>query len=101
MAQANPIGELAIKVAKDPALRTRIMANPEAALSSEAAAVTVPDTLIYRIVVGSLGLAVLISLVGSIILASQKLDTPAVLTALGSAAVGALAGLLAPSPARS
>ncbi len=59
------------------------------------------DVWIYRIVVAALGLAVLVSLVGAIILAVWENDseTPQVLTAIGSAAVGALAGLLAPSPA--
>jgi uncharacterized integral membrane protein len=40
----------------------------------------------------------LASLIGAIILAGQDKDTPEILVALGSAAVGGLAGLLAPSP---
>jgi len=100
MTQANPVGDLAIKVANDPNLLDQMKDNPVATLNREAVSVTLPDTLIYRIVVGSLGLAVLIALVGAIVLASQGLEIPDVLTALGSAAVGALAGLLAPSPVR-
>ena len=56
------------------------------------------DPVIYRIVVTVLGLAVLAALSGAIVLSLQKLAIPETLTALGSAAVGALAGLLAPSP---
>ena len=93
--------DLATQVASDPALAGRIAANP----AEELAALSAPPPLqsdhwIYRIVVLSLGLAVLITLGGAIYLADQDgSDTPQILTAIGSAAVGALAGLLAPSPA--
>jgi len=56
------------------------------------------DVWIYRIVVTTLGLAVLGALGGAIWLAIREKDIPEVLVALGSAAVGALAGLIAPPP---
>jgi hypothetical protein len=59
------------------------------------------DCWVYRIVVGSLGGVVLAAVLGSVVLALVSSGTkpvPEILTALGSAAVGALAGLLAPSP---
>lgn len=59
------------------------------------------DKIIYRIVVGALSLTVLIVVIGVIILkfsTSGTFAVPDILTALGSAAIGALAGLLAPSP---
>ena len=56
------------------------------------------DVWIFRLVVLSLGLCMLASLVGAIVLAGRGTDTPEILVALGSAAVGGLAGLLAPSP---
>jgi len=56
------------------------------------------DVWIYRIVVLTLGLSVLASLIGGILLATQDRQPPELLVALGSAAVGGLAGLLAPSP---
>ncbi|HEU0293449.1 MAG TPA: hypothetical protein VFR47_11975 [Anaerolineales bacterium] len=56
------------------------------------------DVWVYRIVVLALGLSVLASLIGAIVLAGQDRSTPELLIALGSAAVGGLAGLLAPSP---
>ena len=56
------------------------------------------DVWVFRLVVVSLGLCMLASLVGAIILAANSTDTPEILVALGSAAVGGLAGLLAPSP---
>lgn len=56
------------------------------------------DIWVYRIVVITLGLSVLASLVGGILLATQDRQPPELLVALGSAAVGGLAGLLAPSP---
>jgi hypothetical protein len=56
------------------------------------------DRWIYRIVVITLGLAVLGALGGAIALTAYTKEIPEVLVALGSAAVGALAGLLAPPP---
>jgi hypothetical protein len=58
------------------------------------------DQVIYRLVVIWLGLVMLTSMGGSLALAwvngADKI--PDIFVALGSAAVGALAGLLAPSP---
>lgn len=65
------------------------------------------DVVIYRIVVASLGLAVLFCLFFSFFITLQntdpntKIDMPEIFLAIGSAAVGALAGLLAPSPRKS
>lgn len=56
------------------------------------------DVWVFRLVVVSLGLCMLASLIGAIVLAVKGMDTPEILVALGSAAVGGLAGLLAPSP---
>ena len=61
------------------------------------------DAWIYRIVVLALGATVLAIIIGVILLmASGKITddkaVPTILTAIGSAAIGALAGLLAPSP---
>jgi len=57
------------------------------------------DILLYRIAIIVLGLLALIAAVGSLILVFDSKTTPEVLVALGSAAVGALVGLFAPSPA--
>ena len=59
---------------------------------------TQKDFWLLRMVVISLGLCALSSLVGAIVLAAKGLNTPELLVALGSAAIGGLAGLLAPSP---
>ena len=56
------------------------------------------DLWLYRIVVLVLGLTVVACINGAILLASSGQSTPEVLFALGSAAIGGLAGLLAPSP---
>lgn len=70
---------------------------------SEAATPLDTDVWIYRIVVFSLGLTVVATIMGILILiGSGRIDNdqkvPTILTAIGSAAIGALAGLLAPSP---
>ena len=54
---------------------------------------------IFRLVVAFLGLTVLLTVLGGFYLSIKTAATiPEGLIALGSAAVGALAGLLAPSP---
>lgn len=61
------------------------------------------DPWLFRGVVYSLGLVVLLIVTGIMILmiihgGLDESKVPTLLTALGSAAIGALAGLLAPSP---
>ena len=56
------------------------------------------DVWIYRICVLVLGTVVLLSMAGSIILTVEGQTVPDMVTVLGSAAVGSLAGLLVPSP---
>lgn len=59
------------------------------------------DQFLFRVVVIVLGATLLITLVGVLALAMLNVSIPAEIIALGSAALGALAGLLAPSPVRS
>jgi hypothetical protein len=93
--------ELAVRVAQDPALKAQMQQDPVGTIADIAAPLQ-SDVWIYRIVVGALGLTLLVALIGAIALAikGEGDKIPDVLTALGSAAGGALAGLLAPSPAR-
>ena len=58
------------------------------------------DVWIYRITTVVLGMVVLASLIGAIVLALEERTTPEMIVALGSAAIGSLAGLLVPSPLR-
>lgn len=69
----------------------------EAVEKVEAASWTT-DKWLYRIAVGVLGSLTLIAAVGAIVLVALGKETPEVLVSLGSAAVGALVGLFAPSP---
>lgn len=55
------------------------------------------DNQFYRIVALFLGATVVLCVIGAIYLAYAEKDIPDALVALGSAAVGALAGLFAPS----
>ena len=94
--KVQSVKELASWVAQDPQLAEEIRQDPAGTLTRIAE--PIPSTAVYRIVVTALGLAVLIALIGSIVLVLKDKTNLEVLTALGSAAVGALAGLLAPSP---
>jgi hypothetical protein len=94
------VNQLRVRVARDPQLRDALQADPETTLAGLDIE-PVPDTWVYRIVVMSLGLVVLMCTAGAIYLSAQPQprEVPDLLIALGSAAIGALAGLLAPSPA--
>jgi hypothetical protein len=100
--EARPIKtvqELWARAEEDPWLEKNLREEPIKTL----AAVFHPlesDTWIYRAVVVFLGSALVIASVGAVFLAAKSIEAPEVLIALGSAAVGALAGLLAPSPVR-
>lgn len=107
-AQTRSAEELVKRALIEPGLLEKIKADPVRALQTLASEVVrdLPsnpplqtDVWIYRVVVGALGMAVLAALLGAIVLALKSQgETPDILTAIGSAAVGALAGLLAPSP---
>jgi len=58
------------------------------------------DVWIYRIVVAALSLTLVFCVLGAIVLQVNEKKTPELLTGLGTGALGALAGLLAPSPSR-
>lgn len=88
----------------DDETKAALQAAPEATLKRAAveAKRQLPrdgDIVVYRMVVGFLGSTVLLVALGTIALTWNNVtNLPDVLTALGSAAVGALAGLLAPTP---
>jgi hypothetical protein len=62
----------------------------------EAGLPDIPPSPVYRMVVGALGLIGVIAIIGAIVLVALGKNAPDVLVALGSASVGALAGLLMP-----
>jgi hypothetical protein len=56
------------------------------------------DRLLHMVVVVYLGLVLLMVVGGAIFLSYFKLQTPEILATVGAASIGAIAGLLAPSP---
>lgn len=58
------------------------------------------DAFLYRMVVATLAAVMLTAMLGAIGLSGLNIETPAVVVALGSAASGALTGLLVPAPSR-
>jgi hypothetical protein len=91
--------KLVLNIQNDPTVPASIKQQAQEALASGPA--YIGDRWIYRIVVSVLGAAVLITICAGFALAflgSQNYKMPPELVALGSAAVGALAGLLAPAP---
>ncbi len=96
------VQDLVAAVEGDPALKSQLAADPVATLKDiqEPFPGIPTDTGLYKILLVTLGLAVLIALVGPLVLAGLgKEDAiPQAVIAIGSTAVGALAGILAPSP---
>jgi hypothetical protein len=99
------IGELKEELERNDSLQAEFKTNPLEAIGKFE--ITEPiyfsDIWVYRIVVGVLGLVILSIIVGVILIMIQKptdIDklVPTMLTATCSAAIGALTGLLAPSP---
>jgi hypothetical protein len=100
--QIRSASDVVSRIAQDPQFEADVKANPSEAIAKVAMPLPLQnDNWIYRIVVISLGLVVLVTIIGQIILGirTDKYLTEGII-ALASAAVGALAGLLAPSPTR-
>lgn len=105
MAKAfNSFGEFKNELMKNHDLQEQFRKDPKAAVSQYTQKSPLEsDEWIYRIIVLALGGAILFIILGVIILISIGKITndngvPTILTAIGSAAIGALAGLLAPPP---
>ena len=99
--QIQSATDIVAKIAQDPQFEAAVRENPADAIARVAAPMPLQnDNWIYRIVVGSLGSVILITIIGGLYLAYVGKNLPEGIIALSSAAVGALAGLLAPSPTR-
>jgi uncharacterized membrane protein YbhN (UPF0104 family) len=97
--KVDSVRELVTMIEKDKSLEEEIRKDPAKAIAKIAESPLKTDKWIYRIVVLALGLTVLLAVSGGIYLVvKQVTTTPEILIAIGSAAVGALAGLLAPAP---
>jgi hypothetical protein len=110
-AQARSVDELIKRILVEPGALDRIKADParelqrlavEAIRDTPPSAPLESDVWVYRIVVGTIGAVALLSVAGAVLLANRvgADKVPDVLTAIGSAAIGALAGLLTPIPFR-
>jgi hypothetical protein len=101
MKEIKSNGELLEHIHATPDFENGLRTNPAAAITNEIKIVPLPlqsDKAIHRLVVISLGLVVVIAVVGGVVLAFRKNPIPEILVNMGSAAIGALAGLFAPSP---
>ncbi|NNU33561.1 hypothetical protein HK413_04320 [Mucilaginibacter sp. S1162] len=97
------ISDLKRTVADDPNFQAELQKDPVGVIANIQDSPLTTDVWIYRIVVIALGTTILSLVLGVLILVGTgqfKDDkaVPTILTAIGSAAIGALAGLLAPSP---
>jgi hypothetical protein len=97
--RAESATDLAAMVAADPELQAQVRNDPAGALSQLAAPYE-SDVWIYRIIVLALAMTMLLVVLASFVLVLFDKSIPDVLVAIGTAALGAVAGLLAPSPTR-
>lgn len=58
------------------------------------------DIWLYRMIIAAFGLTLVATVIGAIVLAMTQKQTPEALVALGSAAIGGLAGFLVPTQLR-
>lgn len=92
------------QLVSSPSLQSQFKEDPLAALENfQQENPLQTDKWIYRIIVLSLGVTIIAIIIGVMILMGTGKITgdhgvPTILTAIGSAAIGALAGLLAPPP---
>ncbi len=104
MQEYSSLKEFKKELVSNPNLQEQFRADPvEAAKNIEERNPLDYDVWIYRIVVFALSFTILSIIIGVILLKSNgqlpdDKSVPTILTAIGSAAIGALAGLLAPSP---
>ena len=103
--QAKNLPDLNTLIQNNTDVEDAFKKDPKEAFQKYASISPIPDTPIYKMVVGSLGLVIVIITLGVVwrIASGDNIEDkniPTILTALGSAAIGALAGLLAPSPSR-
>jgi hypothetical protein len=103
MKNIQSIGEFKSEIASNPELQQAFKDDPIKASQQLEPNPLGTDKWIYRIIVIALGLTILSIIIGVIILIgtgkiSDDKGVPTILTAIGSAAIGALAGLLAPPP---
>jgi hypothetical protein len=90
-------------ISSDTALQNAFKTDPTEAAKNIQETPLTSDKWIYRIVVVALGASILSILLGVLILVglgkfTDDTKVPTILTAIGSGAIGALSGLLAPSP---
>jgi hypothetical protein len=92
--------QLAASMRQNPEMEKALREDPGKVLDEINANRFLPNTKVYQMVVFSLGAAVLVALCGAIAISLKDATTeiPDILVATTSAAVGALAGLLAPQP---
>ena len=98
--RASTATDLAELVRADPELQAEVKKDPVEVLERLSRPLE-HDLWIYRIVVGTLSFSILAVIIAStVIVLTQDADVPDVLVAIGTGAIGALAGLLAPVPSR-
>ena len=94
------IGDLKTEIKINPDLLQAFKDDPAKAIDQLPS--PVPDTWVYRMVVGSLGLAILLVIISVVTITLAKIpiesSVSTLFTAIASGAGGALAGLLAPQP---
>ena len=98
----NSLEQLARYLEADTELADKIRQDPVKELRSIASNVIFPqsDIWIYRVVVCILGLVLIIVVADAVYLNVDGKAVSEILISIGSTALGALAGLLAPSPIR-
>ena len=104
MADIKTFSEFQKELQNNPSLQQAFKDDPIKASQQVQSSSTIPNTFIYQIVVGTLGISVVLVIISLVVLSAiatkefginQSVLT--ILTAISSGAIGALAGLLTPT----
>ncbi len=97
MDKIKTLQDLAVQLTQNQALQDEIKKDPAGTIAKLASPLQT-DKWIYRIVVLALGLTILLTIIGALVLAGFGKEVPAAILTIASSAGGGLIGLLAPSP---
>ncbi len=101
--KTNRISELKIELDKSSELKEKFINNPMQFINSISTSEPLKDKKVFLFIVGIVGVVLLCSiLLGAIIIFKSadvtKAKVPEFIVSIGSTALGAIVGLLAPSP---
>ncbi|WP_348743327.1 hypothetical protein [Tenacibaculum sp. 190524A05c] len=101
--KTNSISKLKVELDKSPELKQSFLNDPIHFINSVDTKDPIKDKIVFLVIVGIVGVVLLISIIlGAVIIFKSsdvsKAKVPEFIVSIGSTALGAIVGLLAPTP---